>query len=278
MHPGKGRDDFPKLILTAAGGAEVEIYLHGAHVTSWRTADGVERLFLSERAEFCEGVAIRGGVPICFPQFAGEGPILSHGFARRTTWTLVRTEQLGNVAQAVLQLEDSPATRAIWPHAFRATMTVTVGGPSLRLELKVENRGDTSFTFTGALHTYLRVDDIATTRVANLAGSHYRDAVTGVLENMEMDQEVSFPGEVDRVYSQPFAQVVVREPTRHTTVLATGFPDLVLWNPGAEKCAALGDMEATGYQHMVCVEAAQVNNPPVIEAGASWCGIQEIRV
>jgi glucose-6-phosphate 1-epimerase len=80
-------------------------------------------IFLSERAKFCHGTAIRGGILVCFPQFADEGPLLKHGFARISVWKLLRAEQLADLAQAVLQLENSAITRAIWPHAFSATLT-----------------------------------------------------------------------------------------------------------------------------------------------------------
>jgi D-hexose-6-phosphate mutarotase len=42
----------------------MQVYLHGAHVTSWKI-DGQEQLYLSERAIFQEGKAIRGGIPVC---------------------------------------------------------------------------------------------------------------------------------------------------------------------------------------------------------------------
>ena len=277
MQSDNDKDDFPKLTFTAPDGAQAELYLYGAQVTSWRPADGDERLFLSERAEFRTGMAIRGGVPVCFPQFAEEGPLPKHGFARLNMWKLVSTGQKGASAQAILQLKDSVATRAIWPHSFLATLTVTVGGSCLRMEFRVVNTGTTTFTFTGALHTYLRVHDVSKTVVENLGGSHYRDAVTGVLDNMQVDPEVLFTGEVDRVYSRTPAQVIVREPERRLTVLATGFPDVVLWNPGLARCAALGDMPPNAYRDMICVEAAVVSNRPELVAGASWCGVQELR-
>ena len=278
MDPDTGNDAFRKVTLTAPDGAQATVYPYGAHVTSWRPPGGEERLFLSERAAFRMGKAIRGGVPVCFPQFAGEGPLLKHGFARISRWDLVRTKQAGATAQAVLQLEDSEASRALWPHAFRATLTVTVGGPRLRLDFRVENTGATAFTFTGALHTYLRVHDISQTVVEHLGGRHYRDTATGVADNEQVDPEVRFTGEVDRIYRDAAAQVVVREPERRTTVLARGFPDVVLWNPGPEKCAEMGDMEPTGYRHMVCVEAAVVSRPAEVPAGGSWSGTQELQV
>ena len=277
MHSENSTDDFPKVVLTAPDGAQAELYLYGAHITAWRPARGEERLFLSERAELRRGMAIRGGVPVCFPQFAGEGPLLKHGFARLNVWRLVRTAQVGASMQAILQLDDSAATRAIWPHAFQATLTVSVGGPCLRIEFMVRNTGATSFTFTGALHTYVGVHDVATTVVENLGGRHYQDAVTGVHDIVQTEPEVCFTGEVDRLYSQAPTQVVVREPERSMTVQATGFPDVVVWNPGPVRCAALVDMEPTGYRRMVCVEAAVVSKPAKVLAGATWCGTQELR-
>lgn len=277
MQSENGKDNFRKVTLAAPDGAQAELYLYGAHVTSWRPADGEERLFLSERAAFRTGKAIRGGVPVCFPQFAEEGPLLKHGFARLNVWKLVGTEQVGASTQATLQLEDSEATRAIWPHAFQATLTVTVDGSRLRLEFRVENTGATSFTFTAALHTYLRVHDISKTVVENLGGRHYRDTATGVLDNTQVESEVRFIGEVDRIYRDASAEVIVREPERRMTVLATGFPDVVLWNPGSVKCAEMGDMEPTGYRDMVCVEAAVISKPPEVLPGASWSGAQELR-
>jgi glucose-6-phosphate 1-epimerase len=48
----------------------------------------------------------------------------------------------------------------------------------------------------------------------------------------------------------------------------------VVWNPGAALCARLTDMPADGYQHMVCIEAAQVFTPVVVSPGAVWRGSQ----
>ena len=276
MHYNNDMSGFPKVVLTAPDGAQAELYSYGAHVTAWRPVGGKERLFLSKRAEFRTGVAIRGGVPVCFPQFAEEGPLLKHGFARLNTWELARVDKAGASAQAILQLEDSEATRAIWPHAFRAKLIVTVGGSRLRLEFAVQNTGVKSFTFTGALHTYLLVNDIAATVVENLGNGRYRDEATGSRDVVQAEPEVRFNGEVDRLYSQAPAQVVVREPERCMTVLATGFPDVVVWNPGPERCAALADMEPTSYRHMVCVEAAVVSVPPEVPVGATWFGTQEL--
>ena len=82
-----GRGGLDRVTLSSRDGARAEVYLQGAHVTSWRPAtDDRERLFLSERSKYCPGGAIRGGIPVIFPQFAAEGPLPRHGFARTSRW------------------------------------------------------------------------------------------------------------------------------------------------------------------------------------------------
>jgi glucose-6-phosphate 1-epimerase len=79
-----------KLEIAAGDGARVEACTHGAQVTSWKPASGEERLFLSDRSTFAPDAAIRGGVPIIFPQFGGMGALPKHGFARVVEWEAVR--------------------------------------------------------------------------------------------------------------------------------------------------------------------------------------------
>jgi len=55
-----------------------------------------------------------------------------------------------------------------------------------------------------------------------------------------------------------------------------GFEDAVVWNPGAAKCAALADTPADGYQHFLCIEAAQIERPVQLAPGDSWVGRQSM--
>ena len=167
-----GINDLPKIILASSDDSRVEVYGHGAHVTSWIPAGDKERLFLSGTSEFRDGAAIRGGVPVVFPQFSTWGPLPKHGFARNHAWELISIGE----GTARFQLRDSEATRAIWPHAFLAEFMVTVRERQLIMELAITNRGEEPFNFTAALHTYLRVDDIAATTIEGLVGLRYFDA------------------------------------------------------------------------------------------------------
>merc|ERR1711938_241329 len=72
-----GKGELPTALMTHPSGASCEVVLTGAHVTSWKTRDGVERLFVSSASGFGPGVAIRGGIPVCWPQFAGRSRALA---------------------------------------------------------------------------------------------------------------------------------------------------------------------------------------------------------
>jgi len=264
--------------LRSTDGAIANVYLHGAHVTSWKPArDSDERLFLSERAEFRAGTAIRGGIPVIFPQFAAEGPLPRHGFARTSEWTLDAVSVKGGDAVASLSLRDSAETRALWDHAFLATLGVRVGGDQLALALVVENRGNAPLSFTTALHSYLRVYDVRDTTLVGLRGTKHRESgVQGALVK-ETGDALHFDGEVDRVYVDVPRTITLWEPERSLEIGFDTFPDAVVWNPGPTKGAALADLEPGGERRMVCVEAAVVHRPVTLAAGERWSGVQRFR-
>jgi len=273
-----GSGGLSKVVATAADGARVEVYLHGAHVTSWQPAgnDG-ERLFVSARSRFERDAAIRGGVPLCFPQFASQGTLPMHGFARTATWELVHARRnAAGAADLLLRLTDSAATRAQWPHAFIAELSVTASGGTLGLGLAVRNTGAAALAFTGALHTYLRVADVTHTAVHGLRGAGYRDKVKGTDGETEAAEALRVVGPIDRVYYAAPADLEVREPGRTLAVATTGFADTVIWNPGAAGGAAMADLEPDGYARMVCVEAAAARAEVTVNPGAHWRGTQTL--
>jgi glucose-6-phosphate 1-epimerase len=268
----------PIIRLQSTAGAVVEAHDYGAHVTSWRTADGVERLFLSQRAEFREGVAIRGGVPIIFPQFAGFGPYPKHGFARTARWQQV-TIPGNSPDSAVFRLQDSTGSRVVWPHRFVADYTITLQHDALQLTLSIRNDDTQPFSFTAALHAYLRVADIAEVRVLGVQGLKYIDSAAGGMHSVETDPELHIAGEVDRIYLSTQQPIQVVEPGQRSIVCsAQGFTDVVIWNPGAEKAAQLSDLEPGGFRHMLCVEAAIVGVPVELQPQASWSGVQQLQL
>jgi len=267
---GPGNGGLLKAALKAADGAQADIYLHGGHVTSWIPAGGDERLFLSRMSEFSSTSSIRGGVPIIFPQFAAEGPLPRHGFARRMNWELVRVEE----GCAELCLRDSEATRAIWPVNFLANLVVTIGGAVLKMEFVVTNTGSQPLSFTGALHTYLRVTNIDRVTLEGLADVTYQDNVLGRQKFVQMERDLRIQGEMERLYFDVKQPLILSEPPQALSIKMKGFKNVMVWNPGAERSAALPDMLPDDYRHMLCVEAAQVSKAVELAPGETWYGAQ----
>lgn len=165
-----------EFIDLACGASSARVSTHGAHVVSY-VRDGAPVLFLSERALFQRDKAIRGGVPLIFPQFSSRGPLPSHGFARTALWTVVQR----GADSVTLELKDSAATRALWPAAFVVHYTVRVTPTELSLTLSVTAQAD-ALSFTTALHTYLAVGDVASARVEGLFGVRFQDHLAEMAE------------------------------------------------------------------------------------------------
>ena len=267
----------PVVTLRAGDGAVAEVHRHGAHVTSWRPmGDADDRLFLSARSELDGTAAIRGGVPVIFPQFAAEGPLPRHGFARTSLWSLgCVAREADGTAEAELVLRDSPETRRIWDAEFKAVLAVTVVARQLAITLRVENVGDQPFSFTAALHTYLRVRDVGDAEIHGLRGTLYRVSGDRGLVADDADR-LLLPDYIDRVYVGAPSPLELRERDRSLLLEADGFPDAVVWNPGRERAAALHDLEPGDERRFVCIEAAAVQLPITLGAGRRWAGTQTL--
>lgn len=260
--------------------ASALIALHGAHLLSWKTghssvgnapADGRERLFLSERARFAEGAAIRGGIPVIFPQFAGRGPLPKHGFARTLPWRFAGVDQ-----RATFELTHGPATAA-WPRAFTLRLQIGLGAGALAIALEVINTGDEAFDFTAALHSYLAVDDVEAAALHGLDGCRYEDSVEDGAARQQAHDVLRFTGEVDRIYGAPSRPLVLHDGPHRTTIEQHGFADTVVWNPGAALAATIADLAPHEYRRFVCVEAGQVLQPVHLPPSARWSGTQYLR-
>jgi glucose-6-phosphate 1-epimerase len=268
----------PCLRLTWGPEDSLLVALHGAHVLSW-VAAGRERLYLSPRAVFDGKAAIRGGVPVCLPQFNARGPLPKHGFARNLSWQCggARVDAASGDVQLTLVLESDAATRAQWPADLRFALTLRLGPGRLEMLLALENTGTAAWAFTGALHTYLQVDGIAGVRLQGLDGQPCWDALTDTRAAHAGD--VQFDGEFDLVFRAAAAPLHLHDGGKLLAIAqSASFEDTVVWNPGAAMCATMHDMAPDSHTQMLCVEAAQVERALTLAPGAQWSGWQRLSV
>mmetsp|Transcript_31526 Transcript_31526/g.74932 ORF Transcript_31526/g.74932 Transcript_31526/m.74932 type:complete len:320 (-) Transcript_31526:40-999(-) len=273
--------------LRGVNGASAEVAMHGAHVISFTPDDKSKPvIYTSPTAKFDSASAIRGGIPICFPQFGPRGALPAHGFSRKSDdWTLVSTdadleEKNGSPAKAEFRLADTEATRAsAWPHPFEALYQVSICDGALRTSFKVTNKGEEDFTFTCALHTYFACGSL-NAAVIGLKGSSYEDSLQGGKVLVE-EGDVTFAGEVDRVYGPTPDEVKVSDPDNARSLVLTKdktFPDMVVWNPWIEKAKEFGDLPDEAYADFVCAEVGAIREPVSLKAGETWEAAQSIRV
>lgn len=260
------------VLLVHPSGATARITHHGAHVVSWVDARGQERFYLSPKARYGPGESIRGGIPVVFPQFA-TGPLPKHGFLRTRPWSLVT--HLGSSAK--FQIRDNEQTRALWPYQFLAELTVDLS-EMLTVSLAITNSGNSPFSFTAALHNYFAVTNVQTAVVQGLSGLVYVDKVIGGTRCLEEAAGLHITGETDRIYTSGPRQVAISSAieSSSTVIGADGFGDWVVWNPWRERTASFVDMEPEDYLGMLCVEAARISDPVVLNPGAAWCGTEVI--
>ena len=247
----------PAVLLRAPDGAEATVTLYGAHLVSWKSSDGRERLFCSAQSALDGTKAIRGGVPVIFPQFSEQGTGLRHGFARVSNWHLLDSGVEDGEAIALFTLAEEdlkPEYARAWRYSFSLALRVGIKGNTLRMDLEVRNTGEEPLAFAAALHTYYAVADISQVRV------------TGVSAD-----EVSIDGNVDKIYRDVGGAMTIETGAATLQVQQSGFTDAVVWNPGAEAAAALSDMRDDEYLRFVCVEPA-VLKLVTLEEDEVWRG------
>lgn len=238
-----------------------ELYRHGAHLTRWRPTGHDEVLWLSNLAKFEYGKAIRGGVPICFPWFAGNQPANdpdgpAHGYTRTTTWEFIDAKH--DDAGVTLSLRT-----ATEPFTLQYDVTF---GDTLTMQLTATNTGSAPATFESALHTYFVVSQIKQVQVVGLENADYLDTVGGNLQNLtQNDQPITFESETDRIYaSEATTRIIDPGLQRTITIEKENSGSTVVWNPWTDKAHKMVDFGDDEWPGMLCVESGNIGPSAVI--------------
>jgi glucose-6-phosphate 1-epimerase len=212
---------------------------------------------------FAPGRAIRGGIPIIFPWFGAnrhEPAAPQHGFARTASWHLDGVETRGSQSLTLtFSLGDGDVGSPFWPEPFRAIYTVTFA-QTLSLRLTVQNRATRPIIFEEALHAYFAISDISTIAISGLAGTTYIDKTDAARRKEQTAALVTITAETDRVYLDTPGRCAIEDRGwRHRVVIEKdGAASGVVWNPWAEKAAAMVDLGDPAWRGMVCVETGNV--------------------
>lgn len=265
----------PAVQITAADGAHITVSLFGAHLLSWKTGDGTERLFVSSQTPLDGSKAIRGGVPVIFPQFNVRGPGLRHGFARVSQWRVGASGGDGGQSFVELHLNqhDLSAEHArSWPHAFALTLRYTLQGDTLDVSFTVQNNAAEAFPFGVALHTYYEVGQLSATSISGLQGQRYTDH--HLQTATQNHPALHFTSKHDRLYDAT-PTLTLNTASSTLRLEQQGFDNWVVWNPGQQDAAALTDLADEEYLRFVCIEPARIDQQ-LLAAGHSWTGKHRI--
>jgi len=250
--------------------ASATVALVGAHVMTFQPKGHEPVLWMSKHSYLEVGKPIRGGIPVCWPWFT-EHPtnpdLPNHGFARIVLWNVAATRALPDGGTELrLTLADTEETRTMWPQGFQLELVVAVGS-ALTVELAVTNTDPQPVTWTGALHSYFSVRDVAHAAVHGLDGCAYIDTV-GPRERKVQEGPIAFVQETDRVYVDTAAECVIDDPglDRRIHIAKQGSQTTVVWNPWVEKSKRMPDFGDDEYPGMVGVETANAEDGAVTVA------------
>lgn len=294
-------NNLPIVQIHHPSGSQLLVYLFGAHIFSWNLGDQREVLFMSDSAIFDNATPIRGGIPLVFPQFGG-GDLPSHGFARRSVWSIHSME----VDTLVLKLTDNESTRNMWNNnKFTLLYSIKLEADSITTSLCVENQGDKPFNFQALLHTYFLLRNIKHTTLNGLSGKMFTDKLKDNLQPFVQPegQPVVFDREIDRIFIDAPSTVTLEglalsninhgeNNNASTTCYALNGKDgsvtidinvdggsghdIVVWNPWIDKSKRMTDFSDDEYHNMCCVEPGYVSKWEILEPNTSWTISQKL--
>ena len=256
----EGNGGLPCVQITGSR-SEGEMYLHGAQVTSWKPAGNGEVLFLSTKARWQDGQAIRGGIPICFPWFRGKADdpkAPAHGFVRTKRWQIESIVEDKSRVCVSMATESDDQTRRWWPAEFCLVHRVLFGS-ELTLELVCTNTGKADLRFEEALHTYNRVSDVANVLLKGLDTEHFLDNTDSNAEKVQRG-DLKMATTTDKAFLGSANDVDLVDPAlrRHIRLQKTNSLTTVVWSPWREGAARLSDLGDGEWTQFLCVEASNI--------------------
>lgn len=254
--------------------ASATIFLQGAQLTHYQRHNEAAVIWCSETCDYQSGTPLRGGIPVCWPWFgqADKNPpqvrqqlplakAPAHGFVRNRLWQVEEIKQPHpHTTELTLSLDLSGQETDFWPFATKLNMHFIIG-EQLNVSLSINNLSDHTVTFSGALHTYLAVNDISAVSINGLEGLGYIDCLRDWTPQQQQGP-LRFDQETDRIYHgtgvSPITLVDNHGP-RAIVLTCRGSNSAIVWNPWIEKARRLSNFPAEAYRKMLCIETANAD-------------------
>lgn len=248
-------EDFPIIrIDTKLCSAEVSLY--GAQVLRWAPAGQRPVLYMSPKAVFRKGKALRGGIPLCWPWFGknSEDPSQpSHGIARTSLWQVGSCEE-GEDGRVRLLLA-LPPEQELMPSGAVA-MEI---GEELTLSL-ITLDVPRSMPFSAAMHSYFAVSDYEQVALTGLEECAFTEYAADAVPHAE--DPLIPAGHIDRIYHPvpENTELILHDPAwgRSIRICRAGSGSAVVWNPGEALGASMGDLGAGQACGFLAVETTAV--------------------
>ena len=247
--------DFPILrIDTPLCTAEISLY--GGHIMQWTPIGHKPVIFMSPKAVFAQGKALRGGIPICWPWFGKnteDASLPSHGIARTALWQHAGTETLENGAvRIILAL---PPTQELMPSG---ALIIELGSELLISLMTMDVQR--TMPFSAAMHTYFAVSDYETVAVTGLEECDFIEFADNAVPHCE--DPLIPAGHIDRIYHPvaPEQLITIHDPAweRSINIYRDGSSSAVVWNPGEQLAAGMGDLGAEACRGFLALETTAV--------------------
>ncbi len=262
---------------------QASVSLYGGQILSYHPTGYQPVLWLSNKANYQQGKAIRGGVPLCWPWFgrndkqsvadAKINPAGNHGFARQVNW---RVEQAfaDSESLTLIIVFQGENQHPLWKNHCKLKQ-ILVFGTTLTQRFMMENLSQNDAYYSGALHTYFNVSNPKNITIAELNQLGFDDKLTGSYQHT--GELLTCEGPIDRIYHSKNKVTLVDSIWQRKIEVTSNCQQWVLWNPGTDMAKTMNDIHVDGEQEYVCLEAANTQWQE-LPAGGSLTMSQKIKI
>lgn len=274
--------DWPSTTLKIADSSCIILH-YGAHIVSCKLNASEEIFWISPLSNFQSGKPIRGGNPLCWPNFGTNSnfpDLPKHGIARLLMWEKIYEEQNATQTKAIFSLSDTAMQTYQIPQGINLRFTVILNAETLKTDLEVLNQGTAPFEFTESQHAYFSISDINNITLHGLQNSSYLDRVVNTREtNTKNEFYIRRPSDLIFLHHQGEISIVDPGKNRRICVNKNNAGGVVVWNPYQAMPPEVTDMSAEAFRYFICVEPTNTQQTAVtVSCGSRSMLSMEINV